>query len=93
MASNRGTTSLKCRRTARNPMREFDRLPPELRRWVAGAMLPWRAATVRAAYEDALAKTGNPIQAIEALDALQQRLVAKDAASVWGGAHPAGRAA
>ncbi|MEM6275971.1 MAG: DUF6525 family protein [Pseudomonadota bacterium] len=93
MASNRGATSLKCRRSARNPMRDYDSLPPDLRRWVACAMLPWRAATVRAAYDRALEKTGDPARAIEALDELQQRLVAKDAASVWGATHPAGRAA
>ena len=35
---------MKCKK-ARHPMRDFDRLPPELRQWVAGAKLPWRAAS------------------------------------------------
>ncbi|MEL6689989.1 MAG: DUF6525 family protein [Pseudomonadota bacterium] len=91
MAGNRGATSLKCRR-AKNPMRDFDRLPSDLRQWVAGAMLPWRAATVRAAYDKAMARTGDPERALEELDALQARLVAKDAARIWGEAYPSGRA-
>ena len=28
-------------RSARDPMAEFDRLPADLRRWLAGAALPW----------------------------------------------------
>ena len=91
MASNRGASSLKCRR-AKNPMRDFDRLPVELRHWVAGAMLPWRAATVRAAYEKAMERTGDPERALEELDALQARLVAKDASRIWGDAYPGRRA-
>ena len=87
MASNRGATSLKCRR-AKSPMRDFDRLPSDLRRWMAGAMLPWRAATVRAAYEKAMTRTGDPARALEELDALQARLVAKDAPRIWGKAYP-----
>lgn len=90
MASNRGATSLKCRR-AKNPMRDFDRLPPDLRHWVAGAMLPWRAATVRTAYEKAMARTGDSKRALEELDALQARLVAKDASRIWGNAYPAAK--
>lgn len=38
---NLGDTSLRLRRRNRDPMRDFDRLPPELRRWVAQAALPW----------------------------------------------------
>ena len=72
-------------------MREFDRLPPELRRWMAGAALPWRAKTVLAAYDKAMAKTGNPKDAISALDDIQSKLVAKDARKIWGLDHPAAR--
>ncbi|MCH2078517.1 MAG: DUF6525 family protein [Rhodobacteraceae bacterium] len=72
-------------------MRDFDRLPADLRHWVAGAMLPWRAATVQTAYEKAMARTGDSKRALEELDALQARLVAKDAGRIWGEAYPAAK--
>ena len=88
MARNCGTTSLKRRRRAINPMQEYDRLPTELRRWLAAANLPWGAQSVRKAYESAVARTGSKDQALTELDALQARLLAKDAAKVWGEGYP-----
>ncbi len=72
-------------------MREFDRLPAELRAWLARAVLPWRPRSVRKAYDRALARTGDRSQALTILDAIEARLVAKDARVVWGGDHPATR--
>jgi hypothetical protein len=69
-------------------MREFDRLPAELRAWLAVAILPWRPRSVRKAYERALAATGDRKRALSALDRLEARLVARDARAVWGGDHP-----
>lgn len=88
MTANRGRTSLKAKRRNENPMQEFDRLPPELRIWVARAALPWRAKSVRQAYERAVARTQDPTLALAELDKLQARLVAKDAGQVWGPGHP-----
>ena len=85
---NRGTTSLKCRRRNENPMREFDRLPAELRAWIAAADLPWRPRSVRRSYDRALSRTGDREKALEELDCLQNRLVAKDAQRIWGPEHP-----
>lgn len=90
--SNRGTTSLKSKGSSRNPMREFDRLPPPLRSWVAGATLPWRARSVQKAYDKALARTGDPARALRELDRLQMALVSKDAERIWGQTHPEVRA-
>ena len=42
MRGNRGRTSLKLKRRSEDPMRDYDRLPPELRAWLAEAVLPWR---------------------------------------------------
>ena len=39
MASN--LSSPLCNRRLRDPMRDYDRLPPELRQWLAQAALPW----------------------------------------------------
>ena len=88
MPGNRGVTTLKCKRRRANPMQEFDRLPAELRAWMSQAVLPWRAGSVRRAFDQALARTGDTRRALQELDALQARLVAKDAQRVWGTAHP-----
>lgn len=88
MPGNRGTTTLKCKRHNRNRMSEFDRLPAELRIWVAGAVLPWRAGSVKSAYDKALSRHGDKQRALQELDALQAALVAKDASRVWGQDHP-----
>ncbi|MEO1640744.1 MAG: DUF6525 family protein [Pseudomonadota bacterium] len=88
MAGNRGKTSLKCRKRSRPRLRDFDSLPPELRVWIAGAELPWRPGSVRKAYEKAIAKVGDRDAALRELDRLEAALIAKDAANVWGTAHP-----
>jgi hypothetical protein len=89
MRGNRGNTSLKLRRRNENSMREFDRLPAELRAWLATAVLPWRPRSVRRAFDKALAETGDRAFALSRLNALQGCRVARDAAAVWGPDHPA----
>lgn len=89
MRGNRGTTSLKLKRRNENPMRDFDRLPADLRAWLAAVVLPWRPRSVRRAFDRALAETGERGFALSRLTALQGRLVARDAAAVWGPDHPA----
>lgn len=89
MRGNRGNTSLKLKRRNEDPMREYDRLPAELRSWLAAAVLPWRPHSVRRAFDKALAETGDRGFALSRLNALQGRLVARDAAAVWGPNHPA----
>lgn len=85
---NTGRTSLRQRRRCRDPMREFDRLPPALRAWLARACLPWGPRSVLRAYQRALRQSGDAAHALEALDRLEARLVARDAAQVWGAAYP-----
>ncbi len=69
-------------------MREFDRLPAELRAWLTGAVLPWRPRSVRRAFDRAVARTKDPASAIQELDRLQEHLIAKDAQRIWGNDHP-----
>jgi hypothetical protein len=88
MRVNRGTTSLKLKRRNEDPMREYDRLPAELRAWLASAVLPWRPRSVLRAFERALARTKDHARALEELDQLQDRLVARDAREVWGSNYP-----
>jgi len=87
--SNLGRTSLKRRRRNEDAMREFDRLPAELRAWLADAVMPWRPRSVRRAFDRALAATGDRGRALAELDRLEARRVGKDAARVYGPEHPA----
>jgi hypothetical protein len=82
-------TTLKRRRRVRDPMAAFDRLPPPLRRWLAEAALPWSPASAARLYARALAAEGDAAAALDALHRAQRRLLARDAARVWGPAHPA----
>lgn len=78
------------RRAAPNPMAEFDALPPEVRGWIAEAVLPWSARSVRRLWREAMAQAGGDAAAARArLDQAQARLIARDAARVWGAGHPA----
>ncbi|MEM9059998.1 MAG: DUF6525 family protein [Pseudomonadota bacterium] len=88
MAANLGATSLRRKRRNSDPMREFDRLPAELRAWLALADLPWSPRSVRRAYDRALARTDDPQQAIRELDRMQMNQIARDAKRVWGADHP-----
>ena len=86
--TNRGRTTLKRRRRDGRGMEEFDRLPAELRTWLASAALPWRPQSVKRAFAKAYARTGDRQSALRELDAMQRRLIAKDARKVWGADHP-----
>ena len=88
MPRNLGHTSLKRKRRQNDPMRDFDRLPPELRAWLSTAALPWAARSVQRAYDKAIAETSDTDAALQALDALELRLITRDAESIWGSNHP-----
>ncbi len=88
MSRNLGATTLKRRRRPKNAMSEFDRLPAELRGWVATAILPWRPQSVRRAYDKALKQTRDASKALEELDRLQEHRISQDARRLWGEDHP-----
>ncbi|MEO0390711.1 MAG: DUF6525 family protein [Pseudomonadota bacterium] len=88
MTSNRGYTTLRKRRRAGRPMRDFDGLPPELRGWLTQAKLPWGVASAQRSYARALRRTGSCAAALAEMDRLQERLLCRDAAAVWGTAYP-----
>ncbi|MEM1383476.1 MAG: DUF6525 family protein [Pseudomonadota bacterium] len=92
MATNRGQTSLRLKRRNGDPMRDFDRLPAELRSWLTTAMLPWRPVSVSRSFARALARTGDNQLALAELDRIQSRLIARDARMVWGDDHPSAAA-
>ena len=88
MPHNRGRTTLKRRKRVGNTMAEFDRLPTDLRQWLTQAALPWHAKSALKSYSRALSRKGCRKQALAELDRIQSRLVAKDAARIWGKNHP-----
>lgn len=88
MRGNRGKTSLRVRHRSADPMREFDRLPAELRAWLAAAILPWRPRSVQRAFDKAISRTRDKHSALRELDRLQEQLIAKDARKIWGPDHP-----
>ncbi|MFU8883019.1 MAG: DUF6525 family protein [Rhodobacterales bacterium] len=65
-------------RALRDPMAEFDRLPADLRRWLAGAALPWSPRSAHRAYLRALAELQVPAAALSRLDALQAARLTRD---------------
>ncbi|WP_293574605.1 DUF6525 family protein [Phaeobacter sp.] len=88
MAGNLGHTSLKRKRRSGDPMRDYDRLPPDLRQWVSTAALPWSVTSVARTFKKALSSSGDRRLALQELDRIEQKLRAKDARKIWGAAHP-----
>ncbi len=76
-------------RRAASPMSAYDRLPGALRRWLAQAALPWSAASALRLWQRALRDSGCESAALARLEAAQSRLIAQDAARIWGPAYPA----
>lgn len=83
------STRLKTRRCPL-PMDRYDRLPPELRRWLAGAALPWSPASALKLWTRICKDCGTDSDAIrQRLDRAEARMLAKDAARIWGASYPA----
>ncbi len=81
-------TSLK-RRSRGDPMQAYDALPADLRHWLAGAVLPWSAVSVRRVWLKALKAAHGDRQAAQAaLSGLERRRLERDVARIWGKAHP-----
>lgn len=80
--------SPRARFRAIDPMAAYDRLPPDLRTWLAEAALPWSAASVLRLWQRALRETGCAQAARERLARAEQKTLAREAARVWGSAYP-----
>ncbi|QBY00480.1 hypothetical protein E2K80_06805 [Rhodophyticola sp. CCM32] len=71
-------------------MAAYDRLPAELRLWVAEATLPWSPRSTLRAWRQALKSCGgDTARAKQVLTRVEQRQIAKDARKTWGYDHPA----
>jgi hypothetical protein len=71
-----------------DPMAAYDRLPPDLRSWLAEAALPWSAASVHRLWQRALRETGCAKAARDRLARVEAKTLAREAAMVWGRSHP-----
>lgn len=85
---NRNLASPRAHWRKTNPMAAYDRLPPDLRTWLAGAALPWSAASVLRVWHRALAETGCPKAALNRLQRAEAKTLARDAALIWGPTYP-----
>lgn len=82
-------STLRRRRSQRNPMRERDQLPKPLRLWLSEAALPWSPASLRRVWVKALRQHGGDEgAALAELSQLEQRRLRRDAPLIWGQANP-----
>ena len=80
--SNRGATRLKTKWRDEDPMRAYDALPEPLRRWMAGAALPWSPASCRHIWTKARAEGASPDDILERLDRAERMTLSRDRLSL-----------
>jgi hypothetical protein len=80
--------SPRARWRAANPMSAYDRLPRELRLWLAEAALPWSAPSALRLWQRALGKTGCVRAARDLMARAEAKTLAREAARVWGSSYP-----
>ncbi|WP_324368919.1 DUF6525 family protein [Amaricoccus sp.] len=82
-SGNLGRTGLRRRRRDGCPMADYDRLPADLRVWLAAAALPWSPRSVARAFAKALARhPSDRAAALTELDRLQERRLATAAEGI-----------
>ena len=82
MTGNLGTTTLRKRRRAVDPMMTYDALPQPLRRWLATAALPWFPHSCKRIW-DKTKKSGLSIEdAIARLSEAERKTLSRDEHSV-----------
>lgn len=89
---SRKNDSSTLRRSSRHvsPMAAYDRLPSDLRLWLADAALPWSAQSVLPLWRKAMrACGGDPAAARHRLSRIERRKLSLDARRIWGATHPA----
>jgi hypothetical protein len=85
---NGNLTSSRARWRATDPMASYDRLPRDLRLWLAEAALPWSAPSVLRLWQRALRETGCAKAARDRLARAEAKTLAREAARVWGQCYP-----
>ena len=70
-------SSLRRRRRMGSAMKAYDELPPSLRRWLAGAALPWSPHSARAIWIRAGGRR-DPEAALRRLSEVEQAMLRRD---------------
>lgn len=87
MSRNLATSLKRCNWP--RPMERYDRLPPELRQWLAGAALPWSPHSALKLWTRLCRECGGDTEAIRRrLARAEARMLAKDAVKIWGKSYP-----
>ena len=76
---NLGRTAQRQRRRSRDPMAAYDALPAPLRRWLAGAALPWSPASCLRLWQRLRARGASEAQALAALDRAEAKALRREA--------------
>ncbi|MEM7488650.1 MAG: DUF6525 family protein [Pseudomonadota bacterium] len=76
--SNLGATTLRRRARARDPVRTYDAFPPELRRWMAQAALPWSPRSCARHWEKVRGTRHDPEAALAILTHAEAQSLARD---------------
>ena len=78
MTGNLGSTTLKKRRRAADPMTTYDTLPQPLRSWLAEAMLPWSPKSCKRIWDKVRSNGLSIDDAIVALTEAERKTLSRD---------------
>jgi hypothetical protein len=78
MTGNLGSTALKRRRRAADPMMTYDRLPQPLRSWLAEAALPWSPRSCERIWEKARSNGLSVDDAIVVLTEAERKTLSRE---------------
>ena len=78
MTCNLGSTTLRKRGRAADPMKTYDELPTPLRQWLANAVLPWSPKSCKRIWIKAQRRGQSPEDTITLLTAAESKALARD---------------
>ncbi|KAB7613898.1 hypothetical protein F9L33_11095 [Amylibacter sp. SFDW26] len=76
--ANLGTTGLPKTRRSHDPMRSYDALPVELRRWLMDACLPWSPNSCLKIWRKARIAGASPSEVMTKLSKIERAMLARD---------------
>lgn len=82
MNSNLGSSSLRKKRRANDPMKAFDSLPEPLRRWLAQAALPWSPVSAQRIWAKYCGRGLSEQEVTAALDRAEAKMLERDRQSI-----------